>query len=62
MPKKPSYEGTTAHGGEYEGKLVEQEHQRIEILSEKFESQTLKVNQSIGFKEEKSWWKKILGI
>ena len=27
--KKPSYKGSSAHGGEYEGELVEQEAQRI---------------------------------
>ncbi len=32
--KKPSYEGTTAHSGEYEGKIVEQEAARIKSLLE----------------------------
>ncbi|MBI4122635.1 MAG: hypothetical protein HY462_01420 [Parcubacteria group bacterium] len=27
--KKPSYEGYTAHSGQYEGKLVEEERDRI---------------------------------
>lgn len=27
--KKPSYEGFTAHSGQYEGEIVEQERQRI---------------------------------
>lgn len=27
--KKPSYEGYTAHAGQYDGPLVEAEHQRI---------------------------------
>ena len=27
--KKPSYEGTTAHSGEYDGELVEREAERI---------------------------------
>jgi len=33
--KKPSYEGSSAHSGEYEGKLVEEEKERItKILEE----------------------------
>ena len=27
--KKPSYEGYTAHSGEYEGEIIEQEKQRL---------------------------------
>ena len=27
--KKPSYEGSPAHGGEYEGELIEKEAERI---------------------------------
>ena len=27
--KKPSYQGTSAHSGEYDGKLIEQEKERI---------------------------------
>lgn len=30
--KKPSYEGSTAHSGEYEGELVEKEAERIKQL------------------------------
>lgn len=33
--KKPSYEGTAAHSGEYEGPLVLQEAERIESLLKK---------------------------
>jgi len=33
--KKPSYEGSPAHSGEYEGKLVEEEKERIiKVLEE----------------------------
>lgn len=33
--KKPSYTGTPAHGGEYEGEVVEKERERIkEIIGE----------------------------
>ncbi|HBK34758.1 hypothetical protein A2239_02195 [Candidatus Uhrbacteria bacterium RIFOXYA2_FULL_40_9] len=34
--KKASYEGTTAHSGEYEGPLVEQEMERIVTLIQSF--------------------------
>jgi hypothetical protein len=30
--KKPSYSGTSAHGGEYEGEVVEREAERIKKL------------------------------
>jgi len=30
--KRPSYSGTAAHGGEYEGELIEQEAERIESI------------------------------
>jgi hypothetical protein len=30
--KKPSYEGSAAHGGEYDGELVEKEMERIKLL------------------------------
>jgi hypothetical protein len=34
---KPKYEGTAAHGGEYEGELVEQEAERIkQVLVDRF--------------------------
>ena len=35
--KKPSYEGQTAHSGEYEGELIEKEAGRIKKLLEKSE-------------------------
>lgn len=30
--KRPSYSGTKTHGGEYEGKIVEQEAERIKSI------------------------------
>ncbi len=30
--KKPTYKGTAAHGGEYQGKAVEKEAERIKII------------------------------
>ena len=56
--KKPSYEGTAAHSGEYEGPAVEQEAGRIKQISEKFLSQSLP--RPLGFAESKSWWKNLL--
>ena len=34
--KKPSYKGSAAHSGEYEGPLVEQEGQRIKNILESY--------------------------
>jgi len=58
--KKPSYEGTTAHSGEYGGKLVEEEAQRIKRVVEKIISSE---NSPIAKKIEKkkSFWDKIFG-
>ena len=33
--KRPSYSGTSAHGGEYEGKLLDQEAERIKSILQK---------------------------
>ena len=33
--KRPVYRGTSAHGGEYEGEVVEQEAERIKSILEK---------------------------
>lgn len=33
--KRPSYEGVSAHSGEYGGEVVEQEAERIKIIMEK---------------------------
>lgn len=57
--KKPSYEGTTAHSGEYDGKVVEEEAERIKKMSEKSLSQ--KPSGKIGFSEKKSLLQKIKG-
>ena len=36
--KRPSYEGATAHSGEYEGKIIEDEIERIkQILKKEYE-------------------------
>lgn len=55
--KKPSYEGSAAHGGEYDGATVENESVRIKRVSEKFIYQA--ENLSLGFKKERSLWKRL---
>ena len=52
--KKPSYEGTTAHSGEYDGKLVEDEMRRIKIVAERPILTPM-------VEKKKSFWDKILG-
>ncbi len=59
--KQPSYEGTAAHGGEYEGQVVENEGRRLKMALEKFISKEETVPKPIGFKKE-SWFEKILSI
>ena len=57
--KRPSYSGTAAHGGEYEGPVVEKEAQRIKRVLEKFISGP-PAEKPLGFKENKKpWWKKL---
>ncbi len=59
--KKPSYKGTTAHSGEYDGELVEREAQRIKNLSDKFILENTVQYQPLGFKKEKkSFWMNIV--
>lgn len=60
--KKPSYEGSAAHSGEYEGKLIEQEGQRVKNIAEKLVSEKTLQYRPIGFKKEKSLWKKICDL
>jgi len=70
--KRPSYAGTSAHSGEYDGDLVKREAQRIKNISDKFISENTLQYQPLGFsakggsasdrkKETKDgFWKKIL--
>ncbi|MCL5017205.1 MAG: hypothetical protein M1155_00865 [Patescibacteria group bacterium] len=61
--KKPSYEGTTAHSGEYDGELVEREAQRIKNITDKFISENAPRYYTLGFKKEKEgFWKKLLNF
>ena len=58
--KQPSYEGAAAHSGEYDSPIVAEEIERIKINSNKFiPSADKKLSQPIGFKPQKSWWRKI---
>ena len=61
--KKPSYAGTSAHSGEYDGELVEREVNRIKNIADKFISESTIQYQALGFKKEKtSFWKKIFNF
>lgn len=60
--KKPSYEGSSAHSGEYDSPLVKKEVGRIQNLTKDFPSQMPDKNKSIGFSQDKSWWQKLLGL
>jgi len=52
--KKPSYAGTAAHSGEYEGPIIEKEAARIKISAYSF---LFKVPSSqLGFKKQESFW------
>ncbi len=55
--KKPSYAGTAAHSGEYDGPLIEKEASRIRISAESFIFKA--PTAPLGFKKEDSFWKKL---
>ena len=69
--KKPSYAGTSAHSGEYDGDLVDREAQRLKNISDKFISENTLQYQPLGFsakggsasgrkkEEESGFWKKV---
>ena len=59
--KKPSYEGVTAHSGEYEGELVKNEILRIQKISKNFISQEAS-KPPLEFFKKKSFWRKLLGL
>ncbi|MDD5547953.1 MAG: hypothetical protein PHN74_03635 [Candidatus Pacebacteria bacterium] len=58
--KRPSYEGSSAHSGEYEGELVGNESLRIKEISKKFVS-SQPANKRLEFDEGKSFWQKLFG-
>lgn len=57
--KEPSYQGTSAHSGEYTGELVEAEANRIQVEAKNL----IKTQQpkKIGLSKQ-SWWEKIFGL
>lgn len=57
--KKPSYEGTAAHSGEYDSETIENEAARIKSISDKFILENR--NAALGFQTKKSLWQKIKG-
>lgn len=59
--KKPSYEGSSAHSGEYDSLVVQQEMERIKEKAEKFLSSPIKPNQ-LGFKKSFTLKKTLLGL
>ena len=56
--KKPSYEGTTAHSGEYEGEIIEKEAERIKNIAGKSITSPIIKREII---KKKSFWDKIFG-
>jgi hypothetical protein len=60
--KKASYEGTSAHSGEYGGELVSREAKRIENISNKFNLEKTAQYEPLGFKKKTSFWGKIFGF
>lgn len=60
--KKPSYEGSSAHSGEYDGPIVEGEIERIRNISKNHMSENLSAGHSLGFKKSKSWLQNLLGL
>ena len=59
--KKPSYEGTSAHSGEYDSPIVKQEITRLQNLAQNSISEMPIANKPLGFQKKKSWWQKIFG-
>ena len=56
--KKPSYEGETAHNGEYEGEIVEKEAERIKNIAGKSTTSPIIKKEIV---KKKSFWDKIFG-
>ncbi len=60
--KKPSYEGTSAHSGEYDGPLVQGEITRIQTIMKTHASKNDSTLAPLGFRKQKSWLRKLLGL
>ena len=59
--KKPSYEGSSAHSGEYDSQIVKEEVIRITTLMKTFVSDESSRQKPIGFERKRSWWQKLMG-
>ncbi len=57
--KKPTYEGSTAHSGEYDGEVVKREAERIKLLMEKANRD---LEKQFAIEEKTSFFKKIFGF
>lgn len=60
--KKPSYQGTSAHSGEYDSAVVEEEAARIRKISDRLLAESTTADKLIGFQNKKSWWEKIKAL
>ncbi len=56
--KRPSYESSHAHSGEYEGEVLEQEAERIKLLIDKAINET-EENETFKLEAKKSFLKRI---
>lgn len=60
--KKPSYEGSSAHSGEYDSLIVKDEIERIQNIMKTHISENPSATQSLGFKKKKTWMQKLFGL
>ena len=60
--KKPSYQGSSAHSGEYDSPIVKEEAIRMQNLAKDFPSQMAGKKTSLGFGSEKYWWQRLFGL
>ncbi len=60
--KKPSYEGSSAHSGEYDSPIVKEEATRIQLLAKSNLSTKSGGGKTLGFQTEKSWLQKLFGL
>ncbi|MFH1099149.1 MAG: hypothetical protein V1723_04525 [Candidatus Uhrbacteria bacterium] len=59
--KRPTYEGSHAHGGEYDGSLVEQEAARLRQLAQTQHIEEPKSPRIEESEEKKGFWEKLFG-
>lgn len=60
--KRPSYQGTTAHSGEYDGPVVETEAARIQTIASRLALQLPSADQPIGLRPQKTFWQKLMDL